>query len=82
MEVLLARLDALRRRGPELVDELRRAFRAAVELLQVTPMACGAVVLSHKVLHLHRDLMMSTSALAASSLDCLLTCSSTGQHGI
>jgi hypothetical protein len=44
MEVLLARLDALRRKGPDYVEELRQAFRAAVELLQVTNIQCSLIL--------------------------------------
>ncbi len=35
MEVVLARLDALRRRGPEGLPALRAAFAAATATLQV-----------------------------------------------
>ena len=35
MEVILARLDALRRRGPESLPALRTAFASATELLKV-----------------------------------------------
>ena len=44
MEVLLARLDALRRKGPDHVEELRQAFQAAVELLQVTSLDAACIV--------------------------------------
>lgn len=36
MEVILARLDALRRRGPEHLPDLLTAFTAATELLKVS----------------------------------------------
>lgn len=35
MEVILARLDALRRRGPEHLPDLLTAFTTATELLKV-----------------------------------------------
>ena len=44
MEVLLARLDALRRKGSDHIEELQQAFRAAVELLQVTTAQCSVVL--------------------------------------
>jgi len=44
VEVLLARLDALRRRGDQ--TELRTAFRAAVELLQACHVTPSLLLLS------------------------------------
>ena len=35
MEVILARLDALRRRGPEHLPALRAAFTSGTELIKV-----------------------------------------------
>ena len=37
MDVSLARLDALRRKGPEHMEPLRAAFQATSELMQVNP---------------------------------------------
>ena len=39
MEVALARLDAIRRQGPEKAGELRVAFQAVQEMLQVSFLA-------------------------------------------
>lgn len=42
LEVSLARLDAIRRQGPEKAGELRAAFQAVTEMMQVANPACTA----------------------------------------
>lgn len=39
MEVSMARLDALRRRGPSQMETLRKAFQDTSELMEVSPTA-------------------------------------------
>ena len=52
MEVSLARLDALRRRGPSQMEALRKAFEDTTELLQVR--SCPGIMRSSVAL-LHRQ---------------------------